>query len=148
MNTHMIAPIEHAVQTAKSWITELAQDMGWDERRAYRAFAAVLHALRDRLTVAETADLGAQLPLLVRGLYYEGWDPQGKPVKERRKEEFLDHIAAALRDDPEIFPEGVAWSVFKLLNRRISAGEIGDVKHILPAQIRSLWPEEKVAHVS
>jgi uncharacterized protein (DUF2267 family) len=68
MSTHAIAPIEHAVRTTSSWITELAEDLGWEDRwRAYKALGAVLHALRDRLTVAETADLGAQLPLLIRG---------------------------------------------------------------------------------
>jgi hypothetical protein len=27
--------------------------------------------------------LGAQLPLLVRGIYYEGWHMAGKPTRER-----------------------------------------------------------------
>jgi uncharacterized protein (DUF2267 family) len=128
-----------------SWVTELAEDLGWDDRRrAYKAMGAVLHALRDRLSVAATADLGAQLPLLVRGLYYEGWNPHGKPVKERKKEAFLAHIATAMRDDPGIFPEGVAWAVFKLLERRVSAGEIADIQHVLPAEIRALWPETQL----
>jgi len=125
------------------------EELGWEDReRAYHALGAVLHALRDRLTVAEAADLGAQLPLLIRGLYYEGWNPTGKPVKEHRKEDFLAHIAAALRGHPEVFPEGVAWAVFKLLQGHVSAGEIGDVKHILPVQIRALWPEGEVGYAS
>ena len=56
-------------------------------------------------------------------------------------ENTIHHIAAAFRDHPEVFPEGVAWAVFKVLERHVSAGEIGDVKSVLPAQIRSLWPE-------
>jgi uncharacterized protein (DUF2267 family) len=149
MSTTTIAPVESAVRTARSWITELAEDLGWeDERRTYHALGAVLHALRDRLTVAETADLGAQLPLLVRGLYYEGWNPHGKPVKERKKEDFLAHIARALGGHPDIYPEGVAWAVFKLLQRRVSAGEIADIQHVLPAQIRALWPQDEMGHVS
>lgn len=31
-----------------------------------------LHALQDRLTVQEGADLAAQLPLLVKGIFYDG----------------------------------------------------------------------------
>ena len=27
--------------------------------------------------------LGAQLPMLLRGLYYEGWHMAGKPTKDR-----------------------------------------------------------------
>jgi uncharacterized protein (DUF2267 family) len=68
---------------------------GLDRRRAYRALAAVLHALRDRLTVDEVAQLGAQLPILVRGLYYDQWHhPAGKPDRLRHKEEFLAAVAA------------------------------------------------------
>src|SRR5262249_44622070 len=126
------------IHTTNIWLEEL----GWeDRRRAYQALRAVLHALRDRLTVAEVADLGAQLPLLIRGLYYEGWTPQEKSVKQRKREDFLAHIAATFRDHWEVYPEGVAWAVFKVLARHVSAGEIWDVLHVLPAEIRSLWPD-------
>jgi uncharacterized protein (DUF2267 family) len=55
----------------------------------------VLHALRDRLTVNEAAQFGAQLPMLVRGIYYEGWDPTRLPVKMNR-EEFLQRVPAGV----------------------------------------------------
>lgn len=149
MSLTAIGPIERAAHTTNTWLKELMAELGWEDRqRAYHALGAVLHALRDRLTVDEAADLGAQLPLLVRGLYYEGWSPSGKPIKERKKEDFLAHIAAALRGHAAIFPEGVAWAVFKVLQRHVSAGEIGDIKHVLPTQIRSLWPEGEVEHAS
>ncbi|HMB03876.1 MAG TPA: DUF2267 domain-containing protein [Isosphaeraceae bacterium] len=145
MNQATHAPFEGTYQTTNAWLKELMEELDWQDRhRAYRALRAVLHALRDRLTVEETADLGAQLPMLIRGLYYEGWTPSGKPVKERKKEDFLAHIEAAFRDDPAIFSEAVAGAVFKVLQRHVSAGEIGDVKQILPAQIRALWPEDEV----
>jgi len=48
-----------------------AETIGMDERRAYNALRAVLHALRDRLTTEEIAQFGAQLPTFVRGVYYE-----------------------------------------------------------------------------
>jgi uncharacterized protein (DUF2267 family) len=149
MSLTTIGPIEGAVHTTNAWLKELTEELGWEDRqRAYHALGAVLHALRDRLTVAEAADLGAQLPMLIRGLYYEGWTPHGKPLKERRREDFLAHIAAAFRDQAEIVPEGIAWAVFKLLQRHVSAGEIRDIKHILPVPIRSLWPEGEVGHAS
>jgi uncharacterized protein (DUF2267 family) len=145
MNQATHAPFESTYQTTNAWLKELREELDWQDRhRAYRALRAVLHALRDRLTVEETADLGAQLPMLIRGLYYEGWTPSGKPVKERKKEDLLAHIEAAFRDDPAISPEAVARAVFQVLQRHVSAGEIGDVKQILPAQIRALWPEGEV----
>ena len=149
MSLTTIGPIEKAVHTTNIWLKELMEELGWEDRqRAYHALGAVLHALRDRLTVAEAADLGAQLPMLIRGLYYEGWNPSGKPVKERNREEFLAHIAAAFPGHAEIYPEGIAWAVFTVLRRHVSAGEIGDVKHVLPARIRSLWPEGKAGNAS
>jgi uncharacterized protein (DUF2267 family) len=149
MSLTAIGPIERAVHTTNVWLKELMEELGWEDREhAYHALGAVLHALRDRLTVVEAADLGAQLPMLIRGLYYEGWNPSGKPVKERSREEFLAHIAAAFPSDAEMYPEGIAWAVFTVLRRHVSAGEIGDVKHVLPVQIRSLWPEGEVGHAS
>jgi uncharacterized protein (DUF2267 family) len=142
MSVTTIGPIERTIHAANEWLNELMQELRWDDReRAYHALGAVLHALRDRLTVAEAADLGAQLPMLIRGLYYEGWNPSGKPVKERKKEDFLAHIEIACKGHAEIYPEELAWAVFKLLDRRVSAGEIRDIKHVLPAAIRSLWPQ-------
>lgn len=140
MSITAIPQIERSVHTANAWLKELAQELGWEDReRAYHALRAVLHAVRDRLTVDEAADMGAQLPLLIRGLYYEGWNPSSTPVKERRREVFLHHIAAAFPGDAETYPEGIAWAVFKVLERHVSSGEIKDVLHALPKEIRSLW---------
>jgi len=109
MSLTAIGPIERAVHATNTWLKDLMEEPGWEDReRAYHALGAVLHALRDRLTVAEAADLGARLPTLIRGLYYEGWTPNGKPVKERRREDLLAHISAAFRGQPEIYPEGIA----------------------------------------
>ncbi len=87
-------------------------------------------------------------PLLIRGLYYEGWNPSGKPVKERQKEEFLGHIVAALRESPDLDPEDIAWGVFRILKKHVSVGEIGDVKQVLPAEIRALWSGSEDRHGS
>jgi uncharacterized protein (DUF2267 family) len=98
----------------------------------------VLHALRDRLTVGEAVDLGAQLPMLVRGFYYEGWRPAGKPRKYRDKEHFLEQVrkeAPVLGDDAE----RAATAVFALLASEIAGGEPDQVRRLLPPEIRELW---------
>jgi uncharacterized protein (DUF2267 family) len=124
-----------------SWLKDLAQVLGQaDRRRAYLALRATLHALRDRLTVEEVAQLGAQLPMLIRGFYYEGWDPTGTPLKARHKEQFLARIEQELRGNERSDPEQIARAVFAVLAQRVSQGEIDNVKHVLPAEIRDLWP--------
>lgn len=136
MSLTTFAPIQTTLQTTDLWLRDLMEDLGWQDRcRAYRALQVVLHALRDRLPVEAVAALGAQLPLLVRGLYYEGWSPGGKPLEEIEKEDFFAHIAAALQNNPEVDAERVARAVFKVLKRYAPSGEIRDEKLILPPEI-------------
>ena len=129
------------LQKTHIWLKDLMQVLGTEDRhRAYLALRATLHALRDRLTVEEVAQLGAQLPMLIRGFYYEGWDPTGKPLRVRHKEQFLDQIEQQFKSDDRIDPERVARAVFTVLANRVTEGEIEDVKCVLPAEIRDLWP--------
>jgi uncharacterized protein (DUF2267 family) len=144
MTTHTLTPLENTLHTTNAWLNELMGELGWCDRHgAYHALRVVLHALRDRLTIEEATDLGAQLPMLIRGLYYEGWHPSGKPPKEHRKDEFLAPVTAAFRDEAGVDPERIAWAVFRVLQHHVSAGEIEDVKNILPAAVRALWPESE-----
>ena len=95
--------------------------------------------MRDRLTVQEVAQLGAQLPMLIRGFYYEGWVPSETPMKVRHTDQFLALIERQFSDD-EIGTDLVARGVFAVLSRRIADGEIEDVRRVLPAEIRALLP--------
>ena len=109
-----------------------------------------MHALRDRLTVDEVAQLGAQLPILVRGLYYDQWHHPGtingitpaenKPERLRHKEEFFAAVAATMDDIGPIDPEDATRAVFAVLEHHIAPGEIEDVKAMLPTHLRDLWP--------
>jgi uncharacterized protein (DUF2267 family) len=132
---------DKTLQTTNIWLDEVMADLGPDRKVAYRALRAVLHALRDRLSVDEAAHLGAQLPLLVRGIFFDQWRPAGKPDRARTVEEFLDRVAAELRDMRPINPEEAARSVFRTIGGHVSAGEVAQVRAQLPEPIRRLWPE-------
>lgn len=135
-----IAAFDKTVQKTNEWLNELmAFHEGCDRQKAYLVLRATLHTLRDRLPPQEAVELGAQLPMLIRGFYYEGWRPAGKPVKERHKEEFLRHIGDALRGYNLGRPEDIARGVFRILGRRISAGEMEDIRQVLPGEIRELF---------
>jgi uncharacterized protein (DUF2267 family) len=143
MSNTGIPAFDSTIQTTNIWLNDILERLGWQEKqRAYHALRVVLHALRDRLTVDQAAALGAQLPMLVRGFYYEGWHPAGAAVKERKKEAFLAHIAAAFRDDAYVDPELVARAVFHVIAEHVTPGEVKHVKIALPGEIRSLWSED------
>lgn len=136
-----IETFETTIQKTNLWLKDLMESEGWEDRhRAYLAMRAALHALRDRLTVEDAAHLAAQLPMLVRGFYYEGWEPAHKQVKIKSKEDFLAHVAELMPADPELDSERVARAVFELLFKRISKGEVQHIKGSLPKEIRELWP--------
>jgi uncharacterized protein (DUF2267 family) len=140
MATTGLATFDRTVQKTNEWLHELMESHdGLDREKAYLALRATLHALRDRLTAEEVVQLGAQLPMLIRGLYYEGWRPAGKPVKGRRKEEFLGEIEKALDGYQLGRPEDIARGVFRVLAHRVSEGEMEDVRHSLPREIRELF---------
>jgi len=58
----------------------------------YVILKAVLHTLRDRMPINEAVHFSAQLPLLLRGMYFEGWIPLDTPVKVKTAAEFLDLV--------------------------------------------------------
>lgn len=133
--------IDHTVQLTHIWINDLDSRLGWENKhRSYRLLRTVLQALRDWLPVNEAVGLGAQLPELLRGVYYEHWRPNRTPVKHRKKAEFLARIADAFRNDPISSTSNAVTAVFELLSDKIAVGEIEDVRHELPAEIRVLWP--------
>lgn len=140
MTTVTIPALEPAIQKTKVWIEELAEEMGGDYHNACQALRASLHALRDRLTVEETSDLAAQLPMVVRGMYYEGWNPSHTPSSERDLASFLERVEREMGRGATVDPEQAARSVFKLLSAHCTVGQIDHVRGSLPKELQSLWP--------
>ena len=130
------------LQKTSLWLNEVMNETDIENsHQAYSALRAVLHAIRDRLTVDEAIDLGAQLPTLIRGFYYEGWTRSGKPLKYRHKEDFLAEVAKNLPGKNDDDLELIIRAVFKVLTQQITGGEIAQVKHQLPSGVRELWKE-------
>lgn len=129
------------IQKTHDWLRDVMEQLDWeDPNHAYMALRATLHALRDRLTVEEAAQLAAQMPMLVRGFYFEGWKPASKPQRIRHADEFLQQVQEKLRTDLPSDLHSIVRGVFAVLEKRVSEGEITDVIQMLPKELRELWP--------
>jgi uncharacterized protein (DUF2267 family) len=122
-------------------LKRIAKEMGHgDKQVAYHALRGVLFALRDRLPIEEVMDLSAQLPALIRGVYFEGYRPADKPETYRNRDAFFDRVNTELEVVDGGDSESATRAVLSLLSEKVSSGEIEDVRHMLPSSIRSLWP--------
>jgi uncharacterized protein (DUF2267 family) len=141
MSTDGLEGIERTVQVTHGWINDLDSALGWNNKsRTYRLLRTVLQAIRDWLPANEAADFAAQLPELLRGVYYEHWRPATTPVKHRHRDDFLARIDHAFTSDPFVSTPDVVSTVFVFLGQKVSGGEINDVRQSLPADLRELWP--------
>ncbi len=142
MSESGVAALDRTVQETNVWLKAIAEELNFEDRQqAYSALRAVLHALRDRLPPGVAVHLGAQLPILVRGIYYEGWHMAGKPTKERSAQKFADHV---LEELPPQFPVDAltaARGVFEILWEKIDPGEFAKFTARLPASLRTLRPQ-------
>lgn len=125
MNSTGISRLDHAPQVAAEWLNALCEELDWDDRkRAYRLLRETLHALRDNLPVDQAADLASHMPILIRGLYFEDWDPVATPVHPREKGTFLDRVAARFDCASDEDTKRAVAAVIALLRRRLPVEEI------------------------
>jgi uncharacterized protein (DUF2267 family) len=131
--------INRSVEKAHIWLNDLAVELqSEDQQYAYRVLRAFLHALRDHLSVDQAAQLSAQLPIFIRGIYYEGYVPSRTPEHTRDLDSFLARIAKEAVLGGETEASFAAQAASTVVRRHVSAGEGEDVLHALPAHIREL----------
>ena len=142
MTTRHVDMIDRTVEGAHVWINDVADEFGTEDHQlAYRILRAFLHAVRDRITVDESAQLAAQLPTLIRGVYYEGWRPSATPLGYHDRETFLHKIAGEALLAGSTEASYAVTAAAAVVRRHVSEGELQDVLAILPAEIRQLLAE-------
>lgn len=133
------------LQTANIWLGEIADGLAVNRRNAWNVLGAVLHALRDHLSADQAAHLGNQLPLLIRGLFYEQWHPTGGRAKSRTLADFVNLVRSRLSTSQNVNIEEAVKFVLSVLAHH-PRGEMRKVLKALPPKIRALAPpEEEVA---
>lgn len=139
--TRTVHVFDRTMHEAHDWVNELSGRLGWSsERDALRLLRTVLCTIRDHLPVNEMAQFSAQLPIMLRGMFFEGWQPKKTPVHERDITEFIRAIEEQVGEVLDYRGASDITAVFDLINARISRGEVNDVRANLPRDLKEMWP--------
>jgi uncharacterized protein (DUF2267 family) len=139
MSTTGLDAFDATVQKTNELLGAIEETFGWSERRnqSYAALRAVLHAIRDRLPMEEAVQLGAQLPMLVKGVYYDGWNVNEVPVKMNRQE-FVQAVREKFPFSVEGDIEEVIRAVVEALEDHIDQNQVDNVKNLLPQDLQAM----------
>jgi uncharacterized protein (DUF2267 family) len=142
MSATGFSSFDTTVEKTNHILHEIEQAYGWPKDRRIQSYAAlrtILHALRDRLTVQVTAQLAAQLPTLVRGIYYDGWNPSAVPMKMDR-EEFLARVREEFRYSIDGDIPQLVDTVLQALRNHVTQSEWDGMKSTLPKDLATALP--------
>jgi uncharacterized protein (DUF2267 family) len=139
-----IEALNSSMQKTNEWIRDVAEELGDDNRHhAYAALRATLHTLRDRLSPEQSAHFSAQLPLVLRGAYFEGWRPSANARPVRTCEDFFECVRRELRDTTPLFRERCEDAVsasLSVIARYVDIGTSTKLIESMPRELRALWP--------
>jgi uncharacterized protein (DUF2267 family) len=138
MSANGLEVFDKTLQTTHIWLDEIMQAIGPDRKVAWKVLSTVLHKLRDRLSVDLAAHLGAELPLLIRGVYYDQYHPARQPTRCELGE-FIEEVNEWLRDTRPVDPRVATRAVFATLSAHIPRGQIAKVQDALPKGLRAFW---------
>ncbi len=145
MSTHGLEVFDRTLETTHIWLNEICSELGPDKHLAWKVLSTVLQRLRDRLPIPLAAHLGAQLPLLVRGIYYDQFEPGRLPNARKSRDGFIAEVAEELSSNRPINADHAIRCVFGILSRHISDGQVRKIRDALPHGMRELWSEERQA---
>jgi uncharacterized protein (DUF2267 family) len=130
---------DRTLQTTHIWLNEVMAATGPDKQVAWHALGAVLRSIRNRVPLELAVHLGAELPLLVRGTYYDQWHVAESPERYRSLDEFLRSVTGNMGAIRPVDPRVAARAVFGVLTRHVPPGQIGKIRNALPEEVRDLW---------
>jgi uncharacterized protein (DUF2267 family) len=134
--------LDRSEQETNIWLNEIGERIDTaDRRKAFNALRATLHAVRDRIGPDNALHLAAQLPLMLKGLFFENWRPSETPTRERDKDTFLANVDAEVHRGLQLDPERAVRSVLEVMAEHVDASEIEKVRRLFPEEMRDLWPE-------
>ncbi len=129
--------LDRSIDKANAWLADIDAGFGTGDRHlAYRVLRAWLHCLRDRLSVQVAAHFAAQLPELLRGVFYDGWNPSRVPQRYDRAGYIARFAREARVRDSDVAK--AARIVSAVARQHMSAGAVAEAFGLLPASLREL----------
>jgi uncharacterized protein (DUF2267 family) len=141
MSASGVAVFDKTLQITNVWLDEIMEHQGPDRQRAWHILSAVLYSVRDRLPADLAAHLSAQLPLLVRGAYYDQYEPSKQPTQSRSVDAFLGQVKTELASTRPVDAKEAVQTVFQVLSHHLDPGEVRKIRESLPQDLRALWPD-------
>ena len=141
MATTGLDVFDRTLHTTNLWLDEISAEIGPDRHLAWHVLGAVLRSIRDEMLVEQSAHFAAQLPLLVRGAYFDQYRPAAQPASGRSQEEFISRIQHDMHGARPVNAEQAVSAVTRTLNRHVTEGQVKKVRDSLPKGVRALWPE-------
>ena len=130
---------QETISKSNKIVNSIADEMGWNKHQSYQALRVVLHAFRDRLPVEEAVNFSAQLPILMKGVFFDTWDPTLKPIKFNR-DEFLDFVSLQLPVEyEEMEVKKIVKTVLGVIFQHVDVHESEKIKKVLPEDISGLF---------
>jgi uncharacterized protein (DUF2267 family) len=141
MSTTGLDVFDRTVQVTNIWLNEIMDELGPDRHFAWHVLGAVIRPLRDQLPPDMAVHLGAELPILVRGTYYDGWHTPAERDEAANADEFLRKVSAGLATTRVVAPEAAVRAVFAVLSRHLDPHQVTKVRNCLSESVRTLWPD-------
>lgn len=140
----MALSFEKYAQEGSSFIKTLAKNLGHPEEigRTGIILRAVLHTLRERITISESFKLISQLPMFIKGIYVDNWEYNEKPLGIKTREDFIAEVEkyqgkyGEQQFNWDKSTEEIIQTVFTSLGKYVSPGEYENIISQLPAEIK------------
>lgn len=129
---------QNTIQKTDLFLKDIENKFGFKQRnQSYHALRIALHLIRDRLPIDSAVSFGAQLPMLVRGFYYEGWRPEQVPIKMGQAE-FIDKVVEEI-DVPDLSAEQIFKGIVSIIYKHVDSKEVDKIKGLMPKDVARLF---------
>lgn len=142
---------ETFAQDAHTYINELAHELEHPEekKRVLQIWRAVMHTVRDRIQLGESFQVIDPLPMILKGIFVEGWKyTENPPLNYETLEEMKTEVKNLQRRyGEEDFPwkkstEEIITITIGSLKKFLQGNQVRQILDQMPKEIKTYMPEK------